>query len=112
MVLALSVAGNGLIKLVGGAADGMGMGHAVGLTRAAASDGFDVKGVNGGVLSAGLGVFPGVGEGWHRWAWNVVWVVGVMNRDLVWCEACCCCLGAADFRLGLLNYYFWGVGRG
>lgn len=111
MVLALSVAGNGLIELVGGAADRMRMGHAVGLTGAAASDGFDVKRVNGGNLPAGLGIFPGVGLGWHRWAWSVVWVVRVVNGDLAWCEACCRCLGAADFRLGLLNYYFWGVGR-
>ena len=111
VVLALSVAGNGLIKLVGCAADGMRMRHAICLAGAAASDGIDVEGVDGGILSAGLGVFPNVGLGWHWWAWSVVWVVGVVDGDLIWCEACCCCLRATNFdRLGLLNYYFWGVG--
>lgn len=112
VVLALSVAGDGLVELVGCAADGIGMGHAGCLTGAAASDGFDMQRMNGGVLPAGLGVFPGIGLGWHWWARSVVWVVGVVKGDLVWCEACCCCLGAADFDgIGLLNYYFGSVGR-
>lgn len=68
VVLALSVAGNGLIKLVGCAADGTRMRHAICLAGAAASDGIDVEGVDGGVLSAGLRVFPSVGLGWHWWA--------------------------------------------